>query len=137
MDNIELKLKKIEQLVEHELPSRFKILYRMQDGGKINNFTFLSLNEIINELSIVEEDFDVEEIIEVQPLQTILKKFYTSGRLPFMTDGSGNFIGIDFNPDINGIEGQVINYGRDELKMYVFANTFEDFINGIFSISNY
>lgn len=50
-------------------------------------------------------------------------------RVPFIKDDSGNFIGFDFNPGKEGVIGQIINYGRDDYNMYVFAYTFKDFID--------
>jgi len=48
--------------------------------------------------------------------------------LPLIGDWSGNFIGLDFDPDSKGSKGQVINFGRDEEEKYVFADSLEEFL---------
>ncbi|WP_315822649.1 SMI1/KNR4 family protein [Paraflavitalea speifideaquila] len=43
--------------------------------------------------------------------------------IPIFCDHSGNFAGIDLDPDTKGIKGQVINFGRDEsLKFQIAPN---------------
>ena len=101
----------------------------------VGNIEFLMLDEIINEINIIsEEENIINENLEVEPKGSIKKVEYGEKRVPFITDYSGNFVGIDFDPGVNGVIGQVINYGGDEEKMYVFANTFKDFIEGIESL---
>ena len=135
MEEIEGKLKKIERIEGYELPEYFKQFYKEHNGGMVGNIEFLMLDEIINEINIIsEEENIINENLEVEPKGSIKKVEYGEKRVPFITDYSGNFVGIDFDPGVNGVIGQVINYGGDEEKMYVFANTFKDFIEGIESL---
>jgi hypothetical protein len=36
---------------------------------------------------------------------------------------------LDFDPEINGTIGQIINFGREEEEKTVLANSFEEFID--------
>ncbi|NPC91257.1 hypothetical protein HOO54_03060 [Bacillus sp. WMMC1349] len=48
--------------------------------------------------------------------------------IPISSDGSGNHIGIDLDPDKEGKVGQVINFGADEEVKYVIAYQLKDFL---------
>ena len=91
------------------------------------------MESIINEIFEVEdyEDMENDNTLEIEPKGTIRKRPYITERVPFMTDSCGNYIGIDYKPSSKGIIGQIINYGRDELKMVVLANSFKDFAQGL------
>jgi len=49
--------------------------------------------------------------------------------LPIIKDGSGNFIGIDLDPASKGTKGQVINFGCDQCDIYVFADSWDSFLD--------
>lgn len=123
-------LKKIENIIGYTLPNKFKEFY-LEGNKNINNIKFLSINEIYEEVCNPTNSELEEDLYVVEPKQAILEKCFDEKRVPFITDYSGNFIGIDFNPGLNGVLGQIINYGADEYEMKVLANTFEDFINGL------
>jgi hypothetical protein len=52
-----------------------------------------------------------------------------------MADSSGNFIGVDYYPTENGTVGQVINFGRDEDKQYVFAPSLKEFLKYLMELT--
>ena len=132
MDEIEIGFKKIERAVGYELPKMFKDLYK-ENNLKINNISLLTLDEIINDIYLAQdcEDTENDNSLKVIPNGAIKKRINTSKRVPFITDYSGNYIGIDYMPGNKGNVGQIINYGRDELQMKVFANSFKRFIEGL------
>lgn len=58
----------------------------------------------------------------------VVKPMYTNARwIPLTHDGGGNHMGLDFDPDIGGAEGQVIAFGADEDTKYLLAPTFAEF----------
>jgi cell wall assembly regulator SMI1 len=71
-------------------------------------------------------DFDNQLEISSTPDNAIRKKYFHYKWLPIFSDYSGNYIGIDMDPDINGSKGQVIIFGRDEQKMIVLGNSMEE-----------
>lgn len=134
MNNIKTSLIKIEKIIGYELPEFFKQFYMENNDEIIDKYGILKLDEILNEINM-ENDSEIDEELESEPENAIQKRAYSTKRLPFITDFSGNYVGMDFEPGENGIIGQVINYGRDEYEMVVFANTFEDFIKGIMQLN--
>ncbi|WP_275897127.1 SMI1/KNR4 family protein [Stenotrophomonas sp. G4] len=54
---------------------------------------------------------------------------YSNARwIPLTHDGGGNHMGLDFDPDAGGAEGQMISFGADEDTKYLLARTFDDFV---------
>lgn len=76
-------------------------------------------------------DFDTQISFTSTPEHAIRKKYFHYKWIPVFSDYSGNFIGIDLDPDKNGKKGQVINFGRDEEHMMVFADSLEQFFEFI------
>lgn len=132
-NEIEITLKKIEKITGYELPQEFKEIYLTNATKKIGNVEIMALDEIISEVYYAADNEDDENDTRLKciPTGTIKKKINMKERVPFITDHSGNFIGIDFKPGTKGIIGQIISYGNDEDKMVVWANSFSDFIEGI------
>lgn len=78
-------------------------------------------------------DFDHQIPFTSIPEHAIKKKYFHYKWLPLFSDYGGNYIGIDYDPDINGKKGQIINFGRDEEQMVVLADSLEDFFDFILS----
>ncbi|WP_426430108.1 SMI1/KNR4 family protein [Winogradskyella sp. HB-48] len=70
-----------------------------------------------------------EEMFSSCPEDKIKKKYYHYKWIPIFHDYSGNFIGIDLDPDKKGVKGQVIIFGSDEQNMVVIADDFEEFLD--------
>ncbi|MFN3150940.1 SMI1/KNR4 family protein [Bremerella sp.] len=64
------------------------------------------------------------------PPDMVLCQYATPNWFP-MGDWDGNCYGIDMNPGPNGIEGQVINFGRDEDNKFVLATSWAHFLEDI------
>lgn len=62
------------------------------------------------------------------PDSAIKQLYYHNKWVPIFGDYCGNYIGIDLDPDINGVRGQVIKYGRDEQQMHVLANSLAEYL---------
>ena len=61
-----------------------------------------------------------------------IKPLYTNNKwIPITTDGCGNHIGIDLDPDENGIVGQIITFGTDQDTKNVIAESIIEFINAL------
>jgi cell wall assembly regulator SMI1 len=78
-------------------------------------------------------DFDNQIPFTSTPGNAIRKKYFHYKWLPLFSDYSGNYLGIDCDPDINGKKGQIINFGRDEEDMVVLADSLEHFFDFILS----
>lgn len=71
---------------------------------------------------------DCAEFMQASP-PGVVKPMYTNARwIPLTHDGGGNHMGLDFDPDAGGAEGQMIAFGADEDTKYLLARTFDDFM---------
>ncbi len=75
------------------------------------------------------DDEELEYLRTSTPDNCIKKLPFHSKWVPVFTDYGGNYIGIDLDPAILGVKGQIINFGRDEENMYVYANNLEGFFD--------
>ncbi len=128
------------------LPEEFIQLYSFNNGQKdfpykgsvFMSMTFLDIPNLIaqydfwKELSTQElnvgETFGDYYSYEKEggtsyPVKAIKIKYINLKWIPIWHDGGGNHIGIDLDPDEKGIYGQVINFGRDQRKKFVIANS--------------
>ena len=120
-------------------PEALKKLYMTNNGddgkalcGMICGFHFLSLEALLSEWRSLKNIAENPEInnrgqFSSDPVGYIRKCYADVKWIPVCTDGSGNFIGIDLDPDLNGTAGQVINFGRDEFNKTVLAGDLNAF----------
>ncbi len=80
-------------------------------------------------IDINRKDYDWDNEIQFKsiPQNTIKRKYFNIKWIPIFFDYSGNYIGIDLDPDTEGKKGQIIIFGRDEDIAYALANSLEDF----------
>ncbi|UVO55073.1 SMI1/KNR4 family protein [Sphingomonas sp. SUN039] len=76
-------------------------------------------------------NFDRELDITSYPTRAIRKKYFHIKWLPVIEDHGGNYIGIDFDPGQRGKKAQVIVFGRDDVDMYVIADSWDEFLDRI------
>lgn len=81
-------------------------------------------------------NFDNEISFTSNPKNAIQKKYFHYKWLPVFLDYGGNYLGIDLDPAAKGTKGQVINFGRDEEDMFVFAETMESLFDKILTELN-
>lgn len=137
------EIKQAEKIIGISFPKELAELYKCNNGnieksnkpillGGILGLNFLCMEELVEQWNIW-RDLDGEDYFDEFSTSTppkAIKCTYTNkGWIPFACDGGGNFIGIDMNPDINGIVGQVINFGRDEDNKYVLAENLSQFLD--------
>lgn len=68
-----------------------------------------------------------ESSVSVKP--GVVKQVYANKLwIPFAYDWGGNHLGIDLDPGVNGIRGQVINFGRDEDRKRAIAPNVTAFV---------
>lgn len=74
-------------------------------------------------------DFDNQLPLTSTPEGAIKRKYFHIKWIPIISDGGGNYIGIDLDPDEKGTKGQVIIFGRDEEDMLVLSNSWSEFLD--------
>jgi cell wall assembly regulator SMI1 len=107
--------------------------------GLLFGFHLLPLQDVLREArewaAIDNDDFDADDFSSWP--EGAIRLQYTNPRwLPLLHDGSGNFVGLDFDPGLKGTSGQVINFGRDEEAKFVLASCFDEFLGHCVQITH-
>lgn len=148
----EAELDAFERLIGLKLPRAHRQLYRWHDGenddrwGHIYGLPLLPLHEAGSQWKAwtdVLADFGGNryEIPGGAWPEGAVDPAYINPRwIPLTHDGSGNHIGLDFDPWPSGRIGQVILFGRDEDVKVVLAESlgkFLDWIAGLLESGNF
>ena len=136
----EEQLAAFERLIGLAMPRAYRQLYRWHDGeeddrwGHVFGMPLLSLEQAAAQWTVWNEvlaDFDGNryQISAAGWPQHAVDPAYINPRwIPLTHDGSGNHIGLDFDPWPEGRHGQVILYGRDEDVKVVLAPSLGAFL---------
>lgn len=131
----EMQLDAFERLVGIKLPQAFHQLYRWHDGeesdrwGHIYGIPLLPLQEAGSQWTawngvLSEIGGDRYKVSGGGWPEGAVDPAYINPRwIPLTHDGSGNHIGLDFDPWPRGRVGQVILFGRDEDTKVVLAES--------------
>jgi cell wall assembly regulator SMI1 len=140
------------RLVGLQMPRAYRQLYLWHDGenddrwGHIYGLPLLPLNEAGSQWRawadvLTEFDGDRYRISGAAWPEGAIDPAYINPRwIPLTHDGSGNHIGIDFDPWPRGRVGQIILFGRDEDVKVVLAEslgTFLEWIAGLLESGNF
>ncbi|MFP3887043.1 SMI1/KNR4 family protein [Priestia filamentosa] len=131
------KIKEVEKEIGVTFPSELRQLYLYSDGegengpGFFFGLPFLSLDGLLEEWRVWKSiGTDLNEEIDSYSVPTgWIEELYTNSKwIPISKDFGGNNMGVDLSPDVQGMKGQVINFGRDEETKYVIAQSLNDFL---------
>lgn len=134
------ELDAFETVIGFKLPQSYRELYRWHDGeaddrrGHIYGLPLLPLNEAAAqwrawERVLADIGGDRYEIPGSSWPPGAVDPAYINPRwIPLTHDGSGNHIGLDFDPWPRGRIGQVILFGRDEEVKCVLAESLGKFL---------
>ena len=132
-----------ERLVGLSLPGSYRQLYRWHDGeeddrwGHIYGLPLVSLRQAASDWTTwnkVLAGFGGNRYMipgAGWPQGAVDPAYINPRRIPLTQDGSGNHIGLDFDPWPGGRVGQVILYGRDEDVKAVLAPSLGEFLKWI------
>ena len=132
------RIEEVEQKMGITFPDDVRTLYLTHDGekdeepGLFFGLSFLSLESMLAEWQTCSELSEDEELQQFEsysvPEDSIKEQYMNRYWIPIAHDHGGNYLGIDLDPDSNGIHGQVINFGRDETVKYVIARSITDLL---------
>ncbi|SMG49987.1 Cell wall assembly regulator SMI1 [Marivirga sericea] len=139
------EIEELENQIGSELPEEFKALYKLNNGEQeswfnggvmcgMRMFTLSQIKAEIKKLKEIEDQFNFNSKWngDITPEGTIKSGAYYEKWIPIFSDNNGNFIGLDLDPDSEGVYGQVINFGTDEYDHFIISKSlveFVDFIN--------
>jgi len=139
----EAEIDALERLIGLKLPRAYRQLYSWHDGeegdrwGHIYGLPLLPLDEAAVQWkawNAVLADFD-EDRYKIPggawPEGAVDPAYINPRWIPLTHDGSGNHIGMDFDPWPNGRVGQVILFGRDQDVKVVLAESLGKFLEWI------
>lgn len=126
-------LANIEMQFGFSLPQVIRESYLAVDGqepessagcsdGLFFGLYLLSLDEVLDEWRFWREVDDdpntgahprLREVMQSVPPNWIRKEYSQRGWIPLISDKTGNYVGVDLNPEKGGSVGQVIVFGRD------------------------
>jgi cell wall assembly regulator SMI1 len=130
----------LEKHIGLQLPDDFKAFYRVHNGqgkevfGLVFGLELLSIPRIQQEWdnwNNLGDDLnaDLAHAMSSEPAGYVKPLYLNPKWVPFTTDQTGTHIGMDFDPDHQGVVGQVITFGRNENKKKVLARSFRDYIH--------
>lgn len=125
------EIMRLEKETGYNFPDSFKALYSIHNGEKSNlglffGFHWLSIHDILDHWNNNRKCHDnllSNGVISIEK-EKIKEEYFYPGWVPIAYDYCGNYIGIDFSPGKAGNIGQIINFGRDENKLFVISNSF-------------
>ncbi|WP_066308937.1 SMI1/KNR4 family protein [Bacillus sp. FJAT-29814] len=126
----------LEKETGFTLPDSFKALYSIHNGDKdyiglFFGLDWLSIDDILFHWKNNKKwhnEFSSSDIVSFEKGK-IKEEYYHPGWLPIAYDGGGNYIGFDFSPGPDGTVGQIISFGRDEEKLFVISNSFQELLD--------
>lgn len=120
---------RLDRLQAHtglDLPQDYRALYRWHDGqqrrdgvaGLWYGLHFPSLDDVeacwASWLGFADDPWSELDELAVSLEPGVVRPRYASrGWIPFGVDGR-NCLGVDLDPDVHGVRGQVINFGLDQ-----------------------
>lgn len=131
----EAEITKLENCLQVKLTEDLKELYLLHNGGEILGFEFLDIKGLIREIESAADLENRDNLSETDVTTPRIKpKRWMKDRLHILGDYSGNFIAVDYSPTEEGINGQIINCGRNQDKLYVFADNIKSFLEGLVNL---
>ena len=137
-------LEDLESLIGLELPQSVKDFYRVHNGqepywqnqqsspGMFFGWVFVPIESIARNWQTWHElqdmNQDMAQDMSSYPKGHIKNLYTNDGWIPLIDDFGGNHVGIDLDPDVKGVSGQVIIFGADEDAKRVIASSFTEFL---------
>ncbi len=130
----DVEIQELEKFTGQKLPASYIQLLKSYNGEKrslgfLGSFGYLGIEGVKNEWSFFKNapETKPEAVNQVKKITNIL---FSTKRIPFAHDGSGNFLCIDFIPNADGILGQIIYLPcGDPEPVSVIADSFDCFLN--------
>lgn len=129
-DSKEREILSLPSDLRDEIWDQAKNLHLLEEDGY--NWDYLEFTVFENGNYDVQRkfnDFDNQLSLECYPPDTMRIKYFHLKWLPVIHDGGGNYIGVDCDPGPDGHKNQIVVFGRDEEKMYVLANDWNEFLD--------
>ncbi|WP_017812332.1 SMI1/KNR4 family protein [Paenibacillus shenyangensis] len=126
---------RLAESIKAEIPAELKAFYQVYGGQRdeigvtplVRNLTLLSLDSILEQWQFLNEEVDQDEM-EVDNGPGIKPTLWSPAWIPLATNGAGDYLCLDTDPDIGGTYGQVLYYWHDWENRSVEAESWFAFI---------
>ena len=124
----------LEKLTNQILPSTYIDLLKRYNGekeilGVMAGFGFLEIEDVKTQWDFFKIAAGQAQPDFIYQKNKIKNELYSVKRIPFAHDGSGNFLCIDYDPDIEGKPGQILYLPTgDPEPVSVIADDFDEFL---------
>ncbi|MBS7253886.1 SMI1/KNR4 family protein [Flavobacterium branchiicola] len=127
------EIKDLETFIGQKLPESYIDLLQTYNGEKrilcfMAGFGYLEIDDVKMQWEFFKNapDCNAEGITQINKIKNTL---YSVKRVPFGHDGSGNFLCIDFDPETEGLPGQILYLPTgDPEPISVIADNFDAFL---------
>lgn len=127
--------KNMDVQFNEELKSWFQLIGNAEYGisGLLAGLEIYDIDEMFEEWESWRE-FDNDDTLNnadyysSMPTGAVKCRYTNPKWIPLAHDYASNYIGVDLDPDENGVVGQIINFGRDENNKRVIANSIKEFL---------
>lgn len=124
----------LEKYINQILPASYIDLLKTYNGekkslGVMAGFEFLTIKEVKVQWDFFKMAEGEREPDSVYQKNKIKNELYSVKRIPFGHDGSGNLLCIDYDPEIEGKNGQILYLpAGDPEPISVIADDFDEFL---------
>ncbi len=118
---LDSKIAQLETFLGISIPDEIRDVYKLHNGhndhfstGTIFNRMLLTIDQVMEEINI-HGDIRRSGIVDDTWIEDprVTENFPSTGHIPLLSDGTGNFIGYDLRPSKQGCIGQVLVFGAD------------------------
>jgi len=130
----EKEISDLEKSVNQILPASYIDLLKTYNGekkslGVMAGFEFLTIEDVKVQWDFFKTAEGEREPHSLYQKNKIKNELYSVKRIPFAYDGSGNLLCIDYDPNIEGKEGQILYLPcGDPEPVSVIADDFDEFL---------
>jgi cell wall assembly regulator SMI1 len=107
-----------------------------RDGAFFENYSLMSLDEILEQWRIIDDALEAIELGEMDDLDVCakptgpIKKVWWNRRwIPILADATGGSLSVDLDPAPGGKVGQVIEFVHGYGPMWVLAGSFREWLS--------
>jgi cell wall assembly regulator SMI1 len=133
------QLADLENAIGLRLPDDYKASLKIHNGDcYMTDYSYMSIDGVLRKWSMMKRlrdkgTFKESEIID-GGRQIIQNTWWHPGWIPFAEDGGGNMICIDMDPEVNGVQGQIL-YMETQAEGPIISN-YKSFLEWIESYKN-
>ncbi|MCJ8313844.1 MAG: SMI1/KNR4 family protein [Saccharospirillaceae bacterium] len=133
----ESEILEFEKNINVKLPKEFYEMYRFSNGQNEQSMYFLFSMRFLSlyrikwtmdiEFKLIDELEGEWDMCFSNPEKHIKRAYANEKWIPLFINGTDSYIGIDLDPDEKGVIGQVINFGINDERKIVIANSLNEF----------